>query len=106
MKTLVFEMLLVLMAFHISCDQKELYYQCEDLVFVGEYTSGLEGPAVDREGNLYFVNPIRSGSVGKVDTEEILVYLFNNCLREVRPMEYVLVKIKACIWQIIPGIMF
>jgi len=38
------------------------------LVFVGEYTSGLEGPAVDREGNLYFVNPLQSGSVGKVDT--------------------------------------
>ena len=69
MKTLTFGMLLVILAFHISCDQKELYYQSQDLVFVGEYTSGLEGPAVDREGNLYFVNPIHSGSVGKVDTE-------------------------------------
>lgn len=69
MKTLTFGMLLVILAFHISCDQKELYYQSQDLVFVGEYTSGLEGPAVDQEGNLYFVNPIHSGSVGKVDTE-------------------------------------
>ena len=69
MKTLTFGMLLVILAFHISCDQKELYYQSQDLVFVGEYTPGLEGPAVDREGNLYFVNPIHSGSVGKVDTE-------------------------------------
>ena len=69
MKTLVFGMLLVLMKFHISCEKKELYYQSEDLVYVGEYTSGLEGPAVDREGNLFFVNPIKSGSVGKVDTE-------------------------------------
>ena len=57
------------MKFHISCEKKELYYQSEDLVYVGEYTSGLEGPAVDREGNLFFVNPIKSGSVGKVDTE-------------------------------------
>ncbi len=69
MKTFVFGMLLVLMKFHISCEKKELYYQSEDLVYVGEYTSGLEGPAVDREGNLFFVNPIKSGSVGKVDTE-------------------------------------
>jgi len=69
MKTLTFGMFLLVLAFHISCDQKELYYQSQDLVFVGEYTSGLEGPAVDREGNLYFVNPIHSGSVGKVDTE-------------------------------------
>ena len=69
MKTLTFGMLLVILAFHISCDQKELYYQSQDLVFVGEYTSGLEGPAVDQKGNLYFVNPIHSGSVGKVDTE-------------------------------------
>ena len=69
MKTFVFGMLLVLMKFHISCEKKELYYQSEDLVYVGEYTSGLEGPAVDLEGNLFFVNPIKSGSVGKVDTE-------------------------------------
>lgn len=69
MKTFVFGMLLVLMKFHISCEKKELYYQSADLVYVGEYTSGLEGPAVDREGNLFFVNPIKSGSVGKVDTE-------------------------------------
>ena len=69
MKTFVFGMLLVLMKFHISCEKKELYYQSEDLVYVGEYTSGLEGPAVDWEGNLFFVNPIKSGSVGKVDTE-------------------------------------
>ena len=69
MKTFVFGMLLVIMKFHISCEKKELYYQSEDLVYVGEYTSGLEGPAVDREGNLFFVNPIKSGSVGKVDTE-------------------------------------
>ena len=57
------------MTFHISCEKKELYYQSEDLVYVGDYTSGLEGPAVDLEGNLFFVNPIKSGSVGKVDTE-------------------------------------
>ena len=30
-----------------------------DLAYVGEFTRGLEGPAVDFNGNLYFVNPIK-----------------------------------------------
>jgi sugar lactone lactonase YvrE len=61
--------LALLLMFFMSCDKREILYQSQDLVFVGEFTSGLEGPAVDREGNLYFVNPVHSGSVGKVDTE-------------------------------------
>ena len=69
MKTYLFGVLLVLITFYISCEKKEVQYQSQDLVFVGQYTSGLEGPAVDQDGNLYFVNPTHSGSVGKVDTE-------------------------------------
>ncbi|MEC8636343.1 MAG: SMP-30/gluconolactonase/LRE family protein [Bacteroidota bacterium] len=69
MKTYVFGVLLVLITFYISCEKKEVQYQSQDLVFVGQYTSGLEGPSVDQDGNLYFVNPKHSGSVGKVDTE-------------------------------------
>lgn len=69
MKTYVFGVLLVLITFYISCEKKEVQYQSQDLVFVGQYTSGLEGPSVDQDGNLYFVNPTHSGSVGKVDTE-------------------------------------
>ena len=45
----------------------------EDPLFVskritpeGEYTPGIEGPAVDASGNLYVVNFQQSGSVGKV----------------------------------------
>ena len=68
MKTVISGLLLFISILFSSCDKKELYYQSQDLVFVGEYTSGLEGPAVDREGNLYFVNPLHRGSVGKVDT--------------------------------------
>ena len=68
MKNLISGLLLFILILFSSCDKKELYYQSQDLVFVGEYTSGLEGPAVDQEGNLYFVNPLQSGSVGKVDT--------------------------------------
>mgnify|MGYP006090478773 FL=1 len=53
----------------LSCSDPEVLYQAIDFVFVGEYTQGLEGPAVDQNGNLYFVNPTHSGSVGKIDIE-------------------------------------
>src|SRR5690349_14251679 len=32
----------------------------------GEYTAGIEGPAVDAAGNLYAVNFRQSGNIGKV----------------------------------------
>ena len=32
----------------------------------GEYTSGIEGPAVDASGNLYVVNFEQSGTIGKL----------------------------------------
>jgi len=45
----------------------------EDALFVskritpqGEYTSGIEGPAVDASGNLYVVNFQQSGTIGKL----------------------------------------
>lgn len=69
MKTKILGTLTTLLIVCLSCEQKEVQYQSQDLVFVGQYTSGLEGPAVDQDGNLYFVNPTHSGSVGKVDTE-------------------------------------
>lgn len=34
---------------------------------LGEVTAGLEGPGVDINGNLYFVNPFKSRSIGKFD---------------------------------------
>lgn len=51
--------------FITSCSAQ--WYQASDYVYVGEFTTGLEGPAADVEGNLYFVNPHHSGSIGKVD---------------------------------------
>lgn len=48
---------------------EEIYYQSQDYVYVGAYTKGLEGPAVDNQGNLYFVNPLHRGSIGKVDIQ-------------------------------------
>ena len=69
MKTKILRTLATLLIVCLSCEQKEVQYQSQDLVFVGQYTSGLEGPAVDQDGILYFVNPTHSGSVGKVDSE-------------------------------------
>ena len=69
MKPVITRFLVVLMLLILSCSEKEKYYTANDYVFVGEYTTGLEVPAVDLEGNLYFVNPLHSGSIGKVDVD-------------------------------------
>ncbi len=52
-----------------GCTPPQPLYVASDYVFVGDFTSGLEGPAVDANGQLYFVNPHHSGSIGKVDAE-------------------------------------
>ena len=52
-----------------SCTDSEVLYQPIDFLFVGKYTKGLEGPAVDVNGNIYFVNPTHSGSIGIIDGE-------------------------------------
>ena len=52
-----------------SCTDSEVLYQPMDFLFVGKYTQGLEGPAVDVNGNIYFVNPTHSGSIGIIDGE-------------------------------------
>ncbi|MFB9261705.1 SMP-30/gluconolactonase/LRE family protein [Bradyrhizobium erythrophlei] len=41
-------------------------FQSRQLTPVGEYTFGIEGPAVDREGNLFVVNIGRAGTIGKL----------------------------------------
>lgn len=50
--------------------------QSEDFIYVGEYTLGLEGPAVSASGDLYFVNPTKSGTIGKVDITEQTFEIF------------------------------
>ncbi len=69
MKLIINKIILILFIILISCGEKEVLYQAEDLVFVGDFTIGLEGPAVDLEGNLFFVNPDHNGSLGKVDNK-------------------------------------
>ncbi|MDC3133146.1 SMP-30/gluconolactonase/LRE family protein [Flavobacteriaceae bacterium] len=50
-----------------ACNPKEQLYIASDYVYVGSFTQGLEGPATDNEGTLFFVNPIRSGTIGQVN---------------------------------------
>ena len=44
----------------------EPLFESRQLTPSGEYTFGIEGPAVDAAGNLYVVNHLRQGTIGKV----------------------------------------
>ncbi len=50
-----------------SNDRDDSLYQARDLTKEGEFTSGIEGPAVDSKGNLYAVNFREQGTIGIVD---------------------------------------
>lgn len=52
------------LSFLIACNEKN--WVAEDFAFVGDFSQGLEGPAVDDSGNLFFVNPQRNGTIGKI----------------------------------------
>ena len=44
----------------------EELYKSSDLTAVNSFTSGAEGPAVDKDGNLYAVNYSKEGTIGKI----------------------------------------
>ncbi|NPU66968.1 SMP-30/gluconolactonase/LRE family protein [Bradyrhizobium sp. 83012] len=44
-------------------------FESSQLTPSGEYTFGIEGPAVDRDGNLYVVNLGRAGTIGRLAPE-------------------------------------
>lgn len=54
----------------VSCqnaaDTKQLYV-ATDFTVEDEFTSGIEGPATDKHGNIYAVNYKEQGTIGKVD---------------------------------------
>lgn len=51
----------------LACDQaEEMLYSSSDFTPENEFTSGIEGPATDREGNIYVVNFDHQGTIGKV----------------------------------------
>lgn len=68
-KTSVFVNLLCL-ASVFACDQpEEVLYSSSDFTPEDEFTSGIEGPATDREGNIYVVNFDHQGTIGRVSPE-------------------------------------
>jgi gluconolactonase len=44
----------------------EELYKSADLTAVNSFTSGAEGPAIDKDGNLYAVNYSKEGTIGKI----------------------------------------
>jgi gluconolactonase len=46
--------------------ETEILYQAKPFTTGGEFTAGIEGPAVDAAGNLYVVNVFKEGTIGKV----------------------------------------
>src|ERR1700692_4743053 len=49
-----------------SAVAQETPFQSRQLTPSGEYTFGIEGPAVDARGNLYVVNFGKPGTIGKL----------------------------------------
>lgn len=52
-----------------STQESSLQRQTNDYTSEGTFTKGIEGPAVDKEGNLYAVNFGEQGTIGKVTSE-------------------------------------
>ncbi|MEP6951632.1 MAG: SMP-30/gluconolactonase/LRE family protein [Ginsengibacter sp.] len=44
----------------------EVLYKSSDFTAANSFTSGAEGPAVDKDGNLYAVNYSKEGTIGKI----------------------------------------
>ena len=69
-KSSIFKSLLIVVA--IACNTNghnktsEEMYKSANLTAVNSFTSGAEGPAVDKEGNLYAVNYSKEGTIGKI----------------------------------------
>src|SRR6202795_3337832 len=49
-----------------SASAREAPFQSRQITPAGEYTFGIEGPAVDAKGNLYIVNFGKPGTIGKL----------------------------------------
>lgn len=48
------------------CQQEIALYKSKELTPVNSFTNGVEGPAVDKDGNLYAVNYHHQGTIGKI----------------------------------------
>jgi gluconolactonase len=69
MKKILLKLISFVMLAALSCNesnQSSELFQSKIFTPVNSFTSGAEGPAVDKDGNLYAVNFQKEGSIGKV----------------------------------------
>jgi sugar lactone lactonase YvrE len=66
-EAVVFAGLVLVLANCCAIGAEPALFQSRQLTPSGEYTSGIEGPAVDLAGNLYAVNFREPGTIGKVE---------------------------------------
>lgn len=60
----------------LKCTPAEELHQAVDFTAENLFSGNIEGPAFDKEGNLYVVNAERDGTIGKVSsTGEVSVFL-------------------------------
>ncbi|MCK5468271.1 MAG: SMP-30/gluconolactonase/LRE family protein, partial [Cyclobacteriaceae bacterium] len=67
---------------HQTGKKSELYIS-SDFTPPGEYTSGIEGPACDKSGNIYLVNYQKQSTIGKVNNRgksEVFIELPNGSI--------------------------
>ncbi|MDD2798072.1 MAG: SMP-30/gluconolactonase/LRE family protein [Bacteroidales bacterium] len=65
----IFELLVGGTLLFASCSADKSLYKVSDYTPEKQFTSGIEGPACDREGNLYAVNYQKQGTIGKVNAD-------------------------------------
>lgn len=61
-----------------SNSEEESLFQAKDFTPENEFTSGIEGPATDADGNIYVVNFAEQGTIGKVSPlgkSELFIHL-------------------------------
>ncbi|WP_243765894.1 SMP-30/gluconolactonase/LRE family protein [Polaribacter cellanae] len=68
-KTFLKTLPLLLLGIFYSCKEEQLSNKSTDFTKEFLFTKGIEGPAVDRKGNLYAVNFQKEGTIGKVDKQ-------------------------------------
>lgn len=60
----------------LKCTPAEELHQASDFTAEDLFSNNIEGPAFDKDGNLYVVNAERDGTIGKVNsTGEVSVFL-------------------------------
>ena len=59
-------MIILLGALVVSLHSYAQYYQTQDLTAENLFTGNIEGPNVDKKGNLYVVNFQKDGTIGVV----------------------------------------